>query len=399
MIPDGISNIVHEEYMKRAIKLAERGRGFTDPNPVVGAVIVKGGKIIGEGWHERYGELHAERNAIADCKKRGNDPAGADMYVTLEPCCHHGQTPPCTDALIENKINHVYIGSNDPNPLVSEKSSEILTDAGIGQTRGILKEECDALNIAFFHYITTGLPFVTLKYAMTADGKIASATGKSQWITGEEARAHVHMLRHKYAGIMVGIGTVLADDPMLNCRMDKGSDPVRIIMDSRLRIPADSKIVKTAADIRTIIVTSGGRPTASHIAGGDDGSESSKTVLKDEILKEAGCEIIRVGTIMNADGTEVLDITQTMQKLADLKISSILVEGGGTLAYSILRAGMVSRIAAYVAPKILGGVSAKSPVGGAGFDDPNYCPAMHLAGILQFGEDILLEYDVLQDDE
>ena len=399
MIPDGISNIVHEEYMKRAIKLAERGRGFTDPNPVVGAVIVKGGKIIGEGWHERYGGLHAERNAIADCIKRGNDPAGADMYVTLEPCCHHGQTPPCTDALIENKISHVYIGSNDPNPLVSEKSSMILTDASIGQTRGILKEECDALNIAFFHYITTGLPFVTLKYAMTADGKIASATGKSQWITGEEARSHVHMLRHKYAAIMVGIGTVLADDPMLNCRMDGGSDPVRIIMDTRLRIPPESKIVKTAKDIRTIIVTSGGRPTAAHIVGGDDESDSSKTVLKDELLKEAGCEILQVGTIMNADGTEVLDITEVMQKLADMKISSILVEGGGTLAYSALRAGMVSRIAAYIAPKILGGEHAKSPVGGTGFDDPNYCPCMHLAGILQFGEDILLEYDVLQDDE
>lgn len=389
------SSIVHEEYMKRAIKLAERGRGFTDPNPVVGAVIVKDGRIIGEGWHERYGELHAERNALADCIKQGNDPKGADMYVTLEPCCHHGKTPPCTDALIESGIGHVYIGSNDPNPLVSERSSEILTAAGIEQTRGILKEECDKLNVRFFHYITTGLPFVTLKYAMTADGKIASATGKSQWITGEEARGHVHLLRHKYAGIMVGIGTVMSDDPMLNCRMEGGSDPVRIIMDSRLRIPVESQIVKTAKDIRTIIVTSGGRPTASHIesSGGDSGG--SMTVMKDDLLKNAGCEILRVGTEMKEDGTELLDVRETMKKLAELQISSILVEGGGTLAYSILEAGMVNRIAAFIAPKILGGTRAKSPVGGIGFDDPNCCLNMHLEGILRFGEDIMLKYDVL----
>jgi diaminohydroxyphosphoribosylaminopyrimidine deaminase/5-amino-6-(5-phosphoribosylamino)uracil reductase len=389
MTSSAISSIVHEEYMKRAIKLAERGRGFTDPNPVVGAVIVKDGKIIGEGWHERYGELHAERNAIADCIKRGNDPQGADIYVTLEPCCHHGQTPPCTDALIENRIGHVYIGSNDPNPLVSEKSSEILTSAGIGQTRGILKEECDALNVRFFHYITTGLPFVT------ADGKIASATGKSQWITGEEARAHVHMLRHKYAGIMVGIGTVLADDPMLNCRMEGGSDPVRIIMDSRLSIPLESKIVQTAKEIRTIIVTSEGRPTASHIVSSGEGSEDSKTVFKDDLLKASGCEIIKVGTEMKEGGTEMLDIKETMKKLAEMKISSILVEGGSTLAYSVIESGVVNRVAAFVAPKILGGSRAKSPVGGIGFDDPNCCLNMHLAGILRFGEDIMLKYDVL----
>lgn len=395
MSRNATSSIVHEEYMKRAIKLAERGRGFTDPNPVVGAVIVKDGKIIGEGWHERYGGLHAERNAIADCIKRGNDPRGADMYVTLEPCCHHGQTPPCTDALIENRIGHVYIGSNDPNPLVSEKSSEILDAAGIGQTRGILKDECDALNVRFFHYITTGLPFVTVKYAMTADGKIASSTGKSQWITGEEAREHVHMLRHKYAGIMVGIGTVLADDPMLNCRMEGGSDPVRIIMDSRLSIPQNSRIVQTAKDIRTIIVTSEGRPTAAHIVNSGGGAEDSTTVFKDELLREAGCEILKVGTEIKEDGTEVLDIMQTMKKLAEMKISSILVEGGSTLAYSVFEAGVVKRVAAFVAPKILGGNRAKSPVGGIGFDDPNCCLDMQLAGILRFGEDIMLKYDII----
>ena len=384
---------IHEEYMRRAIELAERGRGFTDPNPVVGAVIVKDGKTIGEGWHERYGELHAERNAIANCKANGNDPAGAVIYVTLEPCCHHGKTPPCTDAIIENGICHVYIGSDDPNPEVAEKSEKILTAAGIGQTRGILKQECDALNTRFFHFITTGLPFVTLKYAMTADGKIASSSGRSQWITGPEARAYVHRMRHEYPGIMAGIGTVLADDPMLNCRLDEPgpqgvSDPTRIIMDTNLRIPLDSQIVRSAKDIPTIIVT------AEDAGLKNPEPSSQKRAAKEAALQDAGCTILKTGTKDYGNGHLTVDAGEAIRKLGEMKISAILVEGGGTLNYSILRSGMADHAAAFIAPKILGGAEAKTPVEGPGFDDPNTCPAMEFKNMHRLGKDILLEFDI-----
>ena len=374
MIEKNIKN-----YMQRAIELAELGRGFTDPNPVVGAVLVKDGEIIGEGYHERYGELLAERNAIANCKRRGNDPKGADIYVTLEPCCHHGKTPPCTDAIIENGIRHVFIGSDDPNPKVAEKSKEILDGAGIGQTRGILKEECDSLNEKFFHYITTGRPYVTLKYAMTADGKIASASGKSQWITGEPARGYVHRLRHEHPGIMVGIGTVLADDPMLNCRLEDAgpagpSNPIRIVVDSKLRIPLDSQIVRTAGEIRTIIAT-------------------AKPADKATALQNVGCEIVSVPDLSAEDGGKV-DIEKLMELLGEMKISGILLEGGGTLAFSALKAGAVNKVCAFIAPKILGGKDAKTPVEGMGFDDPNACAMLKYKGATTFGEDIKLEYDL-----
>lgn len=207
------------ESMRLALALAERGRGWTAPNPMVGAVIVKDGAVIGQGWHERYGEPHAERNALAACTA---DPAGATMYVTLEPCCHHGKQPPCVEAILASGIRRVVIGSADPNPLVAGKGVAILRSHGVEVTENVLREECDALNKIFFHYITTGRPFVSLKYAMTMDGKIAAFTGASKWVTGETARSHVQRQRHRFRGIMVGVGTVLADDPLLTCRMETG---------------------------------------------------------------------------------------------------------------------------------------------------------------------------------
>ena len=239
--------------MERAIELAKRARGFTSPNPMVGAVIVKDGKVIGEGYHERCGELHAERNALASLTESAE---GATIYVTLEPCCHYGKTPPCTEAIIEHKLAKVVIGSRDPNPLVSGKGAAILRKAGIEVVEDFMREECDAINPIFFHYITTKRPYVAMKYAMTMDGKIATRTGASKWITGEAARNHVQTLRHAYKGIMVGIGTVLADNPMLNCRMQGGIDPVRIVCDTHLRIPMDCQIVQTADTIETILATS-----------------------------------------------------------------------------------------------------------------------------------------------
>ena len=209
----------HSFYMERAIQLARRGTGFTNPNPLVGAVIVKDHRIIGEGWHARYGDLHAERNALKHCIE---DPAGADIYVTLEPCCHHGKQPPCTEALVESGIRRVYIGSRDPNPLVSGKGVAFLREHGIEVFPDFLREKCDQLNPIFFRYITTKMPYTILKYAMTADGKIACAGGASKWVTGEAARNHVQQTRKRVAAICVGIGTVLADDPMLTCRCEIG---------------------------------------------------------------------------------------------------------------------------------------------------------------------------------
>lgn len=228
-----------QDYMRQAIMLARKGEGWTSPNPMVGAVIVKNGRIIGEGYHARWGGLHAERNALASL----TEPAeGATLYVTLEPCCHYGKTPPCTEALLEHKIARVVIGSRDPDPRVAGKGAQILKAAGVRVEEDFLREECDRLNPVFFHYITEKTPYVVMKYAMTLDGKIATRTGASKWITGEEARTRVQLLRHRYSGIMAGIGTVLADDPLLNVRLEGKKSPTRIICDSHLRIPPESRI-------------------------------------------------------------------------------------------------------------------------------------------------------------
>ncbi|MBQ3399893.1 MAG: bifunctional diaminohydroxyphosphoribosylaminopyrimidine deaminase/5-amino-6-(5-phosphoribosylamino)uracil reductase RibD, partial [Lachnospiraceae bacterium] len=265
-----------ERYMRRAVELAKKGAGRTNPNPMVGAVIVKDGEVIGEGYHERCGELHAERNALKNCRERGNDPAGATIYVTLEPCCHYGKTPPCTEALIEANVARVVIGSFDPNPKVAGKGTQMLRDAGMEIRENVLRDECDAINYVFLHYITTGTPYVIMKYAMTADGKICTATGKSRWVTGEEARARTHRDRDRYAAIMVGIGTVLADDPLLTCRVEGGRNPVRVICDTNLRMPLNAQIVRTAKDVPTIIAT----------AVGDESRLAP--------FREAGCEIVTV---------------------------------------------------------------------------------------------------------
>ena len=243
-----------EKYMRRAIELAKKGSGHVNPNPLVGAVIVKDGEIIGEGYHECYGQLHAERNAIASLTESAE---GATIYVTLEPCCHYGKTPPCTEAIIEQKIKRVVIGSRDPNPKVSGKGIKMLQEAGIEVIEDFMREECDRLNPVFFHYITTKTPYVVMKYAMTLDGKIATKTGASKWITGEPARQEVQHMRHRYMGIMAGIGTVLADDPMLNVRVEGWKSPVRIVCDSSLRIPLDSQIVRSAKEYRTIVAYAG----------------------------------------------------------------------------------------------------------------------------------------------
>ena len=336
-----------EEYMRRALELARKGEGHTSPNPMVGCVVVKDGRIISEGYHEKYGEFHAERNALTRCTE---DTAGADLYVTLEPCCHQGKTPPCTDIIIEKKIARVFVGSMDSNPLVAGKGVQILRDHGIYVETVILDAECRKLNEVFYHYIATKTPFVVMKYAMTLDGKIACATGDSKWVTGEIARTQVHRMRGRYRGIMVGIGTVLADDPMLNCRVEGGVDPVRIICDSNLHIPTESQIVKTASDIETIVACS------------QEALESERKQEKIRRLKEAGIQII--GT----EGAHGVNLVELMKKLGGQNIDSILLEGGGTLNASALEDGIVNKVYAYIAGKLIGGMDARSPVEGMGID-------------------------------
>lgn len=356
-----------EKYMRMALELALKGRGWVSPNPVVGAVIVRDdGTIIGQGYHERYGELHAERNALKNCME---PPAGATMYVTLEPCCHHGRQPPCTDAILEAGIRRVVVGSGDPNPRVAGGGIRILREHGIEVVEGVLKEECDAVNEIFFHYIQTGRPYVVMKYAMTIDGKIAAYTGLSKWVTGEEARAHVQKLRHELSAIMVGVGTVLADDPMLNCRIPGLTSPVRIICDTHLRTPLDSKVVQTASEIPTIIATC---------------CEDERAVLQ---YTEKGCRVLNVAK----SGDLHLDLQDLVSKIGAEGIDSILLEGGGTLNWSALESGIVNRVMAYVAPKLFGGSSAKTPVEGRGIPDPQEAVRLRDISVSRLGEDLLIE--------
>ena len=358
---------MEERFMRRAIELAKLGMGFVSPNPMVGAVIVRNGEIIGEGYHRRYGDLHAERTAFADCDSRNIDCTGAEMYVTLEPCCHHGKQPPCTEAVIGHGISRVYIGSADPNPLVAGRGVQILREHGIEVVENVLRSECDAINEIFFKYITTGLPFVTMKYAMTADGKIACYTGRSKWVTGEASREDVQRSRLKHSAIMVGIGTVLADDPMLTCRLENGRDPVRIICDSKLRTPLDSNIIKTAKNVHTIIAT----------LVSDD---------RKAPYENAGCTVLTTG-----DNNGHVDLRELMRKLGEMKIDSVLLEGGGELNWSALEVGIVDKVQAYIAPKIFGGAAAKTPVSGRGADDPESAFMLETVSVRTIGEDILIE--------
>lgn len=358
------------KYMQLALELAEKGCGFVNPNPMVGAVIVKNNQIIGRGCHEKYGGAHAERNALASCTA---PPQGAAIYVTLEPCCHYGKTPPCTEAIIKSGISKVVVGIRDPNPLVAGKGIDKLRQQGIQVIEDILEPECAALNEVFFHYIKTKTPYVVMKYAMTMDGKTAAYSGKSKWITGETARQRVHQDRHRYTAIMVGAGTVIADDPLLNCRLAAGGkNPIRIICDTSLRIPVHSQIVKTAKDIPTIIATA------------CTNSEQHKRYLA------AGCQVI---TVSSQNG--LVNLNELMIRLGEEKIDSILLEGGSTLNWSALQNGLVNKVQAYIAPKLLGGINAKTPIAGTGAENPGAAFLLTDPTVTILGEDILMESRVI----
>ena len=369
-----ILNMVRQEdieYMRRAMELAERGVGFTNPNPMVGAVIVKGGKVIGEGWHERCGEWHAERNAFKNCTVPAE---GATMYVTLEPCCHYGKTPPCTEAIIEHGIARVVVGMEDPNPLVAGKGIALLREAGIEVVCGGEEEALREQNRVFLKYISTKLPWVAMKTAMTLDGKIATRTGDSKGITGAEARAYVHELRHRFMAIVVGIGTAVADDPLLNCRIEGRGvrQPIRVVVDSNARLSLDSQLVKTAGEYRTIVAHTRFAP-----------EESVKA------LREAGVEML-----LCKEKEGLVDVRNLLELLGQSGIDSILLEGGGSLNYTFLAEGLADELYAFIAPKIVGGMNAKTPVEGAGMEKMADAINLELENVLNVGHDVLLKLKV-----
>lgn len=363
------TRISQTDFMRRALRLAARGR--PSPNPMVGAVVVGNGSIVGEGYHPKAGEPHAEVFALRDA---GDSARGADLYVTLEPCCHHGRTPPCTDAVINTGVKRVYAAMEDPNPEVSGKGIRILRDAGIVVEVGLLEDKARKLNEGYVKRITTGLPFVLWKVAMTLDGKIAARSGDSRWVTGEKARRKVHSLRSRCDAVMTGIGTVLADDPELTVRYGsgqrKGLNPLRVVLDSEGRLPLDAKVLNDAAP--TVVVTKRSAPEANL-----------------DRLWSAG---VRVLGVRDIEGR--IDLRYLMGELAKMGINNVLLESGGELAASMIAEGLVDRGLIFVAPKILGGRDAKTPVEGSGVELMSQAVSATRPVIRRFGDDVALEFAI-----
>lgn len=357
-----------ERYMKRALELAEMGWGCTNPNPLVGAVIVKDGVIISEGFHEALGSDHAEAAAI---KRAGVSAAGGAMFVNLEPCSHYGRTPPCASAIIDAGIKEVTVSMVDPNPLVSGRGVKMLRDAGIKVVTGVLEEEAVSLNEIFIKHITENRPFVIAKTAMTLDGKIATVTGDSKWISGESSRIHVHRLRERVAAIMVGINTVMKDDPMLTARLGMGrnKNPLRIIVDSRGVIPEDGGIMNSISQAGVLLATT-----------------EKLDRRKETRLENKGVKVVKVD---GADGR--VDLGHLMDRLNEMQIDSVLIEGGGTLISSALKERIVDKYMVFVAPFIIGGKDAPTPVEGPGIEYIRDGLRLGRINMSRFGEDTLIE--------
>jgi diaminohydroxyphosphoribosylaminopyrimidine deaminase/5-amino-6-(5-phosphoribosylamino)uracil reductase len=355
-----------EKFMRLAIELARKAKGRTSPNPMVGAVIVKDGEIVGTGYHQKAGTPHAEIHAIRDAGEKAKD---ATIYVSLEPCSHYGRTGPCTQAIISAGLSRVVMAMMDPNPRVNGKGKSILESHGISVTNGILENEARKLNEFFIKYITTGLPFVILKTAMTLDGKIATHSGKSKWITSEDSRKLVHQIRDEVDAIMVGIGTVIKDDPSLTTRLldGNGRDAMRIILDSHARIPLDSKILNLNSNAKTIVAITSSAPQE-----------------RIEQIKQHA-DIL---TISEKDGK--IDLQELMKKLGQMEITSVMIEGGADVNASALKAGIVDRVMFFIAPKLFGGKDAPSPIGGDGIDEPSEAIKLKDMSVERIGEDILI---------
>ena len=359
---------VDERFMKLALSLAERARGRTNPNPMVGAVIVRDGLMVGQGYHRRAGTPHAEIHAIADA---GAKTEGATIYVSLEPCSHHGRTGPCTEAIVKAGLSRVVMAMTDPNPRVSGRGKRILEEHGIQVTTGILESESRKLNEAYIKYITTDRPFVILKTAMSLDGKIATASGCSRWISCEDSRRLVHQIRDEVDAIMVGIGTVLRDDPSLTTRLgiplEKGHDPIRIILDSRASIPLKSKVLNLDSPAGTIIAVTPQAP--------QDKIDQLKQRAEVLILPEQSGRV---------------DLEALMEKLGRMEIMNILLEGGAEVNASALKAGIIDKVMVFIAPKLISGSTSPCPIGGAGIDDLSEAVYLNDISVERIGEDILV---------
>lgn len=355
-----------EFYMRLALEEAKKGIGKVSPNPMVGAIIVKDEKIIGSGFHEYFGGAHAEVNAF---KNVTEDVEGATMYVTLEPCSHYGKTPPCAGKIIQKKIKRVVIGTLDPNPLVSGNGVKKLTDAGIKISVGVLEKECRKINEVFMKYIEYKKPFVVMKCAMSLDGKICTRNGESKWITGEEARKHVHKTRNILSAIMVGVDTIIKDNPQLTSRIDSRRNPIRIIVDSTLRIPLDSKVLVDEYKNKTIIATT---------------SSANKENIA--YIRNLGVKVLVI-----KEKEKRVDLDDLMKKLGEMNIDSILLEGGGTLNFSALKEKIVDKVQVYIAPKIIGGSLAKTPVEGVGIDKLNEAFSIKELTFQTLDKDIFIE--------
>lgn len=350
-----------QAYMKMAIELARSAEGQTSPNPMVGAVVVKNNQIIGMGAHLKAGEPHAEVHAI---RMAGDKAKGATIYVTLEPCSHHGKTPPCADLIISTGIERVVVASTDSNPLVAGRGISKLRDAGIVVETGILEKEALELNDIFFHFIETGLPYVTLKSAASLDGKTATVSGESKWITGEAARQDVHRLRHIHDAILVGVNTVLTDDPSLTTRLSAGGkNPVRIILDSTVRTPTDARVVIDGEAPTWLITT------------------TKANTDKIAVLEAAGVQVIQLET-------DRLDIHDVLSSLGNRGITSVFVEGGAEVNGSFLKAGAFQQVISYIAPKLIGGKLAPSVFGGEGILHMDDVVNLQIKDVTRIGEDI-----------
>jgi diaminohydroxyphosphoribosylaminopyrimidine deaminase / 5-amino-6-(5-phosphoribosylamino)uracil reductase len=366
--------IMNEIFMKRAIELAAKGIGKVDPNPLVGAVIVKDQRIIGEGYHQFFGGPHAEVNAFINANE---SVEGADMYVTLEPCAHYGKTPPCALKIIDQKIKRVFISTLDPNPLVNGKGVQLLEDAGIEVYSGLMDQENRHLNRAFLKHIKTGMPYVIMKSAMTADGKTATYAFDSKWITNEKSRAYVHQIRTELMGIMVGVNTINKDDSKLTARVDQKDfrHPVRIILDTLLEINLNAYVVATSREIQTIVMTT-----------------NKASQQKIDVLESKG-----VNVIVCQQKDDEIDLFDAMKQIGKLGINSILLEGGSTVNFSALQSGIVDEVICFVAPKIIGGKNALTPVGGLGISKVSDAIALKLYDVIRFDDDVCLKYVVTKE--
>jgi diaminohydroxyphosphoribosylaminopyrimidine deaminase/5-amino-6-(5-phosphoribosylamino)uracil reductase len=363
---DILSKFMDDEYwMRRALRLAEKGRGRTSPNPMVGAILVKDDKLVGEGYHAKAGEAHAEILALQRAREEAK---GAVLYLNLEPCAHYGKTPPCAPQVAEAGVKRVVIGMEDPNPLVKGKGIEILRSAGLDVEVGILEEECLRLNEAFCKYILKKEPFVILKAAATWDGKIATRNGDSKWISGETSRRFTHKLRDQVDGVLVGIGTVLKDDPLLTVRIRGGRDPYRIVLDSRLKISEEARVIGSPPSRAIIAVT--------------------ELAPKDRIerLEKRGVQILIVDS-----KEERINLSSCLSKLREIGMMSLLVEGGSQVNGSFLDEGLIDKLLLFLSPKLIGDRQAPGIFGGRGISTLREAIALKEIRTRRLGEDILLE--------